>query len=294
MFGSRKHKDAELPDEEWNFAEILEEDAEACLRYELAREIQNPESYFSSFASREQAPFALEPWLLSPQEDREASSDFKQQRASMYIRPFDVPEQGQVAEMREMLPGLYFLHRDGGCRAYPAKFLENPWLSLDEALQANIQVYTEQFLTGVSFYPDRDLQDREEKRQGSAGKIPEPAKLQTFVMKIDWSRNDSSLIEGFTAWIRRERPKNIPSVHSSGRQSTFDSLHALSALRLRHHLSIEDAIKRTKSVSRKSLYNDRSSWDRAQRRAVQLFHAVFPGAGAPKSESRISNRKSVE
>ena len=115
---------------------------------------------------------------------------------------------------------------------------------------------------------------------------------QVFAAKIDWRKNDSSLIEGFASWLRRERPKSIPSMALiGGRQSVYDSLNALSALRLRHLFSIEDAIRHTKSVLRKPLYRDRSSWDRAQRRAIQLFTKEFPGAGSPKSETRISNRK---
>ena len=292
MFGLRKSNGLVIPEEEWNFSEILELDAETCLRYELAREIVNPESYFASFDSGKDAPFSLEPWSLSPQQEQAAGLTFKLQRATMLIRPFDAIDQGQKFEMREMLPGLYFLHDDGSCRAYPAGLLEKPWLGLDDDWQANLQNYAERFLTGVSFFPASDLPQPRDKCPNQAETVSQIGAWQVFAAKIDWRKNDSSLIEGFTSWLRRERPKSIPSmVPIGGRQSIYDSLNALSALRLRHQYSIEDAIKCTKSVLRKPLYRDRSSWDRAQRRAIQLFTKEFPGAGSPRSETKISNRK---
>ena len=86
MFGSRKTKRDELPEEEWNFADILDWMLKVCLFYELAREIEHPESYFSSFGSTANAPFLLEPMPLTPRENREASLDFKQ--LSYDVHPF--------------------------------------------------------------------------------------------------------------------------------------------------------------------------------------------------------------
>ena len=291
MFGLGKKKGDELPDEEWNFTEILEWDADACLLYELAREIEHPEAYFSTFASREQTPFVLESMPITPREDREASSDFKQVRATMYIRPFDVAGNGQELREREMLPGLYFLHPDKTFRGYPDKLGGTPWLALDDSWQGNLQLYTEQFLTGITFHSIAESQNWEKRHPTGTKEVSGLDRWQMLTVKVDWSKGDQSLIEGFTAWLQKQRPKEFPSKSSTGRQSTADSLNALSALRLRHRYTIEDAIKHTKAVNGKPLYGDRSSWDRAQRRALHLFSKVFPGAGIPRSESKISNRK---
>ena len=291
MFGSKRKPITDLPDEEWNFSEILEEDAEACLRYELAREIEHPETYFSAFSSRDQAPFALDVMPLTPNEEREASLAFKEVRATMYILPFDVAHEGQELGCRELLSGLYFLHPDKSLRGYPASLREKPWLALDASWQANLQSYTEQFLAGIAFCALDGSSHQEKRQPASTDKPFGSGKWQTLTTKIDWSKGDPSLIEGFTAWLQKQRPKAFPSTSWTGRQSTTDSLNAVSALRLRHHLSIEDAMKHTKIVSGRSIYGDQSSWDRAQKRAIQLFAKTFPDAGSPKSESRMSNRK---
>ena len=292
MFGSRKSKSPVVPEEEWNFADVLEFDAETCLRYEFAREIPNPGSYFTSFESSKIAPFVLEPWTLSPNQDRAASIDFKEHRSTLLIRPLAAVDQDQKFESRELFPGLYFLHRDGSCRTYPADLLVTPWIALEEGLKANLQEYTERFLGGFSLFPTSELQHRGTERLDKSETASQTGTRQVFAAKIDWRKNDSLLIAAFTSWLHKERPKNISSVApTSGRHSVYDSLNALSALRLRNRLSIEDAMAYTKTILRRPLYRDRSSWDRAQRRALQLFKYEFPGAGSPKSASTISNRK---
>ncbi len=294
MFRSKRQRITDLPDKEWNFSEILEEDTEACLRYELAREVEHHDAYFSVFSSREQAPFALEPMAVAAWEHREASEDFKQVRAKMYVRLFDAPAVRQETLGREVLPGLYFLYPDGSMRGYPPDLSEKPWLALDESWQSNLQIYTEQFLTGITFHTPGESQNWEAQHPGLIQELSRSGRWQMLTVKVDWNKGDSALVEGFTAWLRKQRPKGFPSTSLTGRQSAVDSLNALSALRLRHYLSIEEAAKHTKAVTGKSLYNDRSSWDRAQRRASQLFIRTFSQAGPPKSESRASNRKSQD
>lgn len=198
MFGSNK-KGEKIPDDEWNFAEILEGDAEACLLYEMSREIEHPEVYFSVFASREQVPFTLEPMCVNPEENLEASIDFRQVQATMYVRPFDVAGDGQALVGREMLPGLYFLHPDQSFRGYPSVLQEMPWLALDDSWQGNLQIYAEQYLTGITFHAIGESQRWEQQNPGIIEKISALGRCSLHTTKVDWSRNDSDLIEGFAA-----------------------------------------------------------------------------------------------
>ena len=198
---------------------------------------------------------------------------------------------GQKAVSREMFPGLYFLHVDGSLRGYPAVLQGSPWLSLGDDWQGNLQLYAEQFLTGITFHANGESQKWEQQYPGITEMLSGSGRWKLLAIKVDWTKNDPALIEGFTSWLEQQRPKEFPSTSWTGRQSTSDRLNALSALRLRHRYSIEDAVKHTKTVLGRPLYTDRSSWDRAQRRAIHLFSKEFPDAGAPRSEGKVSNRK---
>ena len=193
----------------------------------------------------------------------------------MYIRSLGLKGDGQDFDGREMLPGLYFRHPDGTVRGYPVGLQGTPWLKLDDCSQGNLHVYTEQFLTGITFQSSEASQAQETRPLASRDEVTDPDRWQ-IATSTHWSRGDASLVEGFTAWLNRQRPNNYPSTRWAGRQSVGDSLKALSALRLRHYYNIEDGMKRTRDASGKPLYTDRSSWDRAQRRAVHIFNKTYP------------------
>ena len=292
MFGRRIVGIPPVP-EEWDFSSVDDPtDAEACLRYELAREVQNPEGYFSSFSELETAPFTLHPLPISADMAKGASDEFWLESKNTYVRGAgDTLATNGDLRLMEIFAGMYFRHPDGTVRAYPAGLQVKPWGKLDSDWQLALSFYFEKEGTGFAIVGTEQVESWK-KRASTLGARPNESKrFNLLVASIDWTKSNADLIEGFSNWLEETRLKEYPSTTLIGRQSAFDRLNSLSALRLRHWLSVEDAVAHTKSVRGKALYGERPAWERAQKRAVGMFGHMYPGAGEPMSATKIGNRQ---
>jgi hypothetical protein len=242
---------------EWDFADVPKSEAEACLRYELGREIQNPEEYFTK------------PW-----------------------KPAVVPAHSSVVvgdRPIKCLLGWRVAFRDskGYLRAAPEEFPAVPWQNLKNEVREHLSRLAK--FPGVIVYPEEAnlVGDSD----GSSLRIPLyqlRGSNQLLPININWDLPDASLISAFRVMLKHYRPKKKRSL--LGRQSTYDVLRALGALRLRHRYTAEEAYKISAAFGQ-PLYHYAHAWERSRRRVLEEFAKAFPDAGPPVSEAAVSNRR---
>ena len=287
MFRQRRSQQRPIDQEEWDFSGIDPADAEVCLRYEFAREVENPLSYFAAFSRLEAAPFAFRRLPISAGMADGAGETFWREAKNTYIRVNNILAPDEGDGYRELLTGMYFLHPEGDIRAYPASLKSTPWQKLDPDWQHRLSMYAAQESTGFFAHEPGQSENFEAKSQDLVARLEDLGKRRLFVALVDWRKNNAELIAGFSRWLDESRPAELPSKIAVGRQSTLDRLNALSALRLRHAMNANDAVKHTKHTLGKAIYSERPAWERARKRAVALFHFAYPDAGGPVSAAKV-------
>ena len=275
--------------EEWDFSSYDDPlDGDACLRYELAREIHDPYSYFQVVDDSTRNSFSVAEWKMREDLEAPVPSDVQEHAGElMYRTQLDGRDLAEV-KLREMFPGVYFKHAGDGVRAFPAH-LSTPWLDLGRNWRDQLVGCFYQCTTAYRSLSEEAIARSEASLPGIKKKMSSPGPRQFFNVVVDWTQSDAAIREDFDLWLLLKRPKAYPAKQATGRQSPKDGLNALAAMRLRHQYRTDEVAQVTRAAMGRPLYADPHALDRAAGRAVELFKATYPGAGEPRSGTRKSN-----
>lgn len=108
--------------------------------------------------------------------------------------------------------------------------------------------------------------------------------FKASAFRINWDQSDKRLLSDFAAWLKENRQK--PAKEQRGRDRRGD-LNMLGAMRLLHHMSLEDAIIETTRALGEPLYGKRPSWERARKGALRVFQEDFLVDAARWGEEQI-------
>lgn len=108
--------------------------------------------------------------------------------------------------------------------------------------------------------------------------------FKAAAFRINWDQSDKRLLSDFAAWLKENRQK--PAKEQRGRDRRGD-LNMLGAMRLLHHMPLEDAIIETTRALGEPLYGKRPSWERARKGALRVFQEDFLIDAARWGEEQI-------
>lgn len=108
--------------------------------------------------------------------------------------------------------------------------------------------------------------------QGELARKELGSRFRTVAFELNWDQSDKRLIADFAAWVRKNRER--PAKEQRGRNRR-DDLNMLGAMRLLHHLRLEEAVIETTRAMGEPLYGKRPSWERARKAALQVFQEDF-------------------
>jgi hypothetical protein len=252
--------EGELPRIEWDFSAVAQIELETCLRYELAREIVDWAKYL--FIPKYQEGF------------------YTEGKYEEFIHDVNVLAQSSI------VPSIVFWPAKDDPRPEARKYFPaTPWLRIP--LNDRLGTASEfEFGRRAIYHLEEGYCDKadfyEVDKDGN----------QAIPFGIKWSQSDASILDDFRRWLNEHRPMHARAIVDRGRQSMWDDLRCLSALRLRHVYSVEEAVEVTCKALGKPLYTHRPAWEKACKKAIELFDTTFPGAEGPKSAVKKSNRKS--
>jgi len=96
--------------------------------------------------------------------------------------------------------------------------------------------------------------------------------FDSAAFRINWDQSDKRLLQDFAAWLKSKRGK--PAKETRGRNRK-DALNMLGAMRLLHHMPLEEAIILTTRTLGEPLYGKRPSWERARKSALEIYRGEF-------------------
>jgi hypothetical protein len=277
-----------LPDERWNFDACADaEQTHTCYLYEYSIESEAIKTEVAAVRAR---------WDLreSPAVKRKIADWWKANPCP--VAPLGSPEQREWGrKIRESIPeaivitqlysGLYFLCY---CNHFPAKHW--PGIPLEEREKiARALLESHQWLpldhparleaTRMFIVPMEDI-------VATPSHVITSLFIPQYGFSLYWERSDRKLLIDFKEWLRRTRPKDKPTFHStkeSTSRKTTDKelLKSLSALRLLRHFegSVQRARDHCEEVLKRSLYSDESSWRKAEVKALKEIRRFNSLAG---------------
>ena len=143
------------------------------------------------------------------------------------------------------------------------EMLDTPWQELPKDVRVRVmKCGTSDSIVLVEIKADTESE---------AGEKESP-RLKLVTFQMNWDHNDKRLLSEFAAWLRESREK--PAKEQRGRNRR-DDLNMLGAMRLLHHLRLEDAVVETTRAAGEPLYGKRPSWERARKCALKVFQEDF-------------------
>jgi hypothetical protein len=239
-----------LPREEWDFSSIPVGQSEACFAWEYAREFEFAvEGHFKDFIPPE----------------------------TIIVNVGGRPDDCDMEEMENPDYEQYHFNADEfvGCIyglmiAENYHKLEHPWQSLDPKTQDRLVVEGTPAMIGV-----QDLQPRSFDFRVAFG-LEEDRDIKPWfdaaAFRINWHQSDKRLLQDFASWLKRNRKHAARETRGRNRR---DALNMLGAMRLLHHMPLEEAIILTTRTLGEPLYGKRSSWERARKSARDIYLKEF-------------------
>lgn len=96
--------------------------------------------------------------------------------------------------------------------------------------------------------------------------------FDSAAFRINWDQSDKRLLQDFAGWLKEKRQR--PPRETRGRNRR-DALNMLGAMRLLHHMPLEEAIILTTRTLGEPLYGKRPSWERARKAALEIYLNEF-------------------
>jgi len=243
-----------LPSEEWNFSDCPEEQLLPCLCYETWREQKEVFRKISKY--------------------RENPTKF-------------------IREHEHRYRGEWWMEKAIGCgrccpswlwSAFP-EFPQTPWLAIHKetrverisnrwnaylkrrkSLEASVENLKDAEGNYQSFVIDRQM-----------GRQRFPILLAYAVIKVDWSKSDSELMDRFALFLKAWRPETAQVKERRGKTSERDRLKQLGAWRLLRHCGGNWELAAQMSIAAypddpdaESLYSNQSAWLRAAAKAKRM------------------------
>jgi hypothetical protein len=144
-----------------------------------------------------------------------------------------------------------------------------PWQDLPKHLRARMFQYGTPEAVGLLEIAPRTYEFNTAFMLG--GKLGNPA-FSGAAFRINWDQSDTRLLADFASWLKDKRQK--PAKEQRGRERRGD-LNMLGAMRLLHHMPLEEAIIETTRALGEPLYGKRPSWERARKSALRVFQEDF-------------------
>lgn len=247
---SEESSNPTLPREEWDFSSIPVDQSEACFAWEYARECAwIVDGCFTN--------------LIPPE--------------TITVKVNAGPDDWDIEEIENPDYEQYLFNADEfvGC-IYGLMIAENyytlkhPWQSLDKNAQDKLVAEGTPAMIGV-----QDLNPKTFDFKVAFG-LEEDRDIKPWfdaaAFRINWHQSDKRLLQDFASWLKRNRKHAARETRGRNRR---DALNMLGAMRLLHHMPLEEAIILTTRTLGEPLYGKRSSWERARKSARDIFLTEF-------------------
>lgn len=240
-----------IAQEEWDFSRVPFKQMEACFAWEFARECEWLVGGFKSDL------IPSETITVNTGDERKGEYEYEEIENPDYEDYFFSPDD-YVGCVRGMMVAEN-LHK-----------LDTPWQGLlPEVQEEMIKMGTPEVIGLLELSP------RSYEFRVAFGLEPgraEKAWFDSAAFRINWDQSDKRLLHDFGAWLKRQRSKPAKELRGRNRR---DSLNMLGAMRLLHHMPLEEAIILTTRTLGEPLYGKRPSWERARKSALETYRGEF-------------------
>ena len=237
--------------EEWDFSRVPLEQLEACFAWEFAREC---EWLVGGFKSDLIPPETI---TVNTGDERKGEYEYEEIENPDYEDYFFSPDD-HVGCVRGMMVAEN-LHK-----------LDTPWQGLLPEVQVEmIKMGTPEVIGMLELSP-RSYEFRV--AFGLELDRAEKTWFDSAAFRINWDQSDKRLLHDFGAWLKRQRSKSAKELRGRNRR---DSLNMLGAMRLLHHMPLQEAIILTTRTLGEPLYGKRPSWERARKSALETYRGEF-------------------
>ena len=289
----RRKEPALLPQEEWDFESLENDDVPTCWLWEYWREAyrRNPEVR-AALANAQQEVQANDTEIQRHDQQELLLYRVIAQKIELPSEHGATPKAVEYSRMLAVY-GKFYLYlwsmvnplsseMDGLANISPGYFPKRSFLSLDPDLRkiCGASVKPRNSPSGTTplqeISPPTKISERSPSERGPAHPSPEGSSVASFA--INWDYANHFIEEAFRVWLVQNRGDRSATVSrglgrgKSSHKKLRRDLKALAALRLlEHYGSHESASEAVKRAERLSLYADKADWSKSKAHALSIL-----------------------